>query len=393
MNIDVLIIGAGAAGLFCAMEAGKRGKNVIVIDHAERIAEKIRISGGGRCNFTNLHCSPADFITKNNRFHKSALKRFTQHDFIAMVERYNIPYHEKTLGQLFCDNSAKDIIDMLKRECLEYGVDIRNPVSCNRIEKTDNGFLVDTTIGGFKTKALVIATGGPSIPKMGSSSFGYEVANQFGIDVVPPRAGLVPLVFDPAVLTYTKELSGIAIDPVEVKSQSGKVFREAMLFTHRGISGPAILQISSYWSPGEEITINMAPDLNVFSYLKESRRNQPRLRPHTLLGEFLPKRLAQKIIEDSGFNGNIADLSDKKLQDIATRIQNWKAKPSGSEGYRTAEVTLGGIDTDEVSSRSFECHKVKGLYFIGELLDVTGHLGGFNFQWAWSSGWCAGQEV
>ena len=393
MNVDVLIIGAGAAGLLCAIEAGKRGRTVIVIDHSEKIAEKIRISGGGRCNFTNLHCSPENFITKNAQFHKSALKRYTQHDFIAMVERHNIPYHEKTLGQLFCNNSAKDIIDMLKRECLEYGVDIRNPVSCKKIEKTEDDFFVSTSIGGFNSKSLVIATGGPSIPKMGSSSFGYEVANQFGIDVVPPRAGLVPLVFDPAVLAYTKELSGIAIDPVEVTSHSGKVFREAMLFTHRGISGPAILQISSYWFPGEEIAINMVPDRDVFVWLKECRKSQPRTHSQNILSEVIPKRLAQKIIEDAGYSGNIADLSDKKLQDIAARVQKWKVKPSGSEGYRTAEVALGGIDTNELSAHSFEVKKIKGLYFIGEVVDVTGHLGGFNFQWAWSSGWCAGQAV
>lgn len=393
MRVDVLIIGAGAAGLMCAIEAGKRGRKVLVIDHSAKIAEKIRISGGGRCNFTNIHCSPESFISKNPQFCKPALKRYTQHDFIAMVERHGIPYHEKTLGQLFCDKSANDIIDMLKRECREFGVEIAHPVSCENIEKRKDEFLISTTKGQVPAQSVVIATGGPSIPKMGSSGFGYEIANRFDIEVVPPRAGLVPLVFDPAILAYTKELSGIAVDPIEVASLSGKRFREAMLFTHRGISGPAILQISSYWSPGEEITINMAPDRDVFQWLKECRKTHPRSQSQTLLGEILPKRLAQRIIEDQGYGGNIADLSDKKLKDIALRVQNWKVKPSGSEGYRTAEVALGGVDTNEISSQSFEAKKVKGLYFIGEVVDVTGHLGGFNFQWAWSSGWCAGQYV
>lgn len=393
METDVLIIGAGAAGLFCAIEAGKRGRKVLVIDHSEKIAEKIRISGGGRCNFTNIHCSPINFLSGNPQFCKAALKRFTQHDFIAMVEQHKISYHEKTLGQLFCDNSANDIIQMLKRQCSYNGVEIQNPVRCLRIERAEEGFKVSTSRGDVHTKSLVIATGGPSIPKIGASSFGYEIANQFSMNVIPPRAGLVPLIFDPAVLNYTKDLSGVAIDPVEVTSQSGKKFKEAMLFTHRGVSGPAILQISSYWNPGEEIAINMAPGLDVFAWLKGCRKVQPRSQIHTVLSEILPKRLAQKIIEDAGYSGNIADLSDKKLQDIQIRIQNWKVKPSGSEGYRTAEVALGGVDTNELSPKNFESLKVKGLYFIGEVVDVTGHLGGFNFQWAWSSGWCAGQDV
>ncbi len=392
-STDVLIIGAGAAGLMCAIEAGKRGRSVIVLDHSAKVAEKIRISGGGRCNFTNINCAPDKFISTNPQFCRSALKRFHQRDFIAMVEKYGIPYHEKTLGQLFCDRSAGDIIKMLLDECAANNVVVETSTSVEKIEKSGGIFTVITSRGNIAAESVVIATGGPSIPKMGSSSFGYEIARQFGLNIIAPRAGLVPLVFDPAILNYTKELSGVAVDPVEVKCASGKKFREAMLFTHRGISGPAILQISSYWNTGEEIIINMAPDIKVLPWLKEQRTRQARSLPHNVLAEILPKRLAQQIMRDSGFEGNIADLSDKKLADLATRIEAWRVKPSGSEGYRTAEVTLGGVDTDELSPQSFEAKKVQGLYFIGEVVDVTGHLGGYNFQWAWSSGWCAGQNV
>lgn len=392
MQADVFIIGAGAAGLMCAIEAGKRGRKVILIDHATRIAEKIRISGGGRCNFTNINCAPDKFISRNPNFCRSALKRYTQHDFIKMVERYNIAYHEKTLGQLFCDKSAGDIISMLKNECLQYGVDIWTEISVSKITKNDL-YKIHTSKGQFTCKSLVIATGGPSIPKMGSSPFGYEIAEQFGLKMIPPRAGLVPLVFDPILLEYTKELSGVSIDPVEVKSMGGKKFREAMLFTHRGLSGPAILQISSYWNTGEEIEINLLPDIDLLELLKAKRKSEPKTNLQSLLAEYLPKRLAVLIIEELGFKGNIADQSDQKLRSLSDRISKWRVKPSGSEGYRTAEVTLGGIDTDCISSQTFEAVDVKGLYFIGEVLDVTGHLGGYNFQWAWSSGWCAGQYV
>lgn len=391
-SVDVLIIGAGAAGLMCAIEAGKRGRQVTLIDHSDKIAEKIRISGGGRCNFTNIYCAPDRYLSQNPHFCTSALRRYTQHDFIALVERYGIPYHEKTLGQLFCDNSAKDIINMLVQECEYYGVAIHLSTSVTKIEKiSEDEFLIDTTRGEIKAASLVIATGGPPIPKMGATGFGYDVAKQFGLNVHPHRAGLVPLTFDPEVLEYTKELSGLAVDPARATSQSGKTFDEALLFTHRGISGPVILQISSYWQQGEEITINLAPHLDVFSWLKKQRQAQPRIMLQTLLAELLPKRLAQRIADDSGITLRLADLSDKMLSGIAQMIEEWRIKPAGSEGYRTAEVALGGVDTDELSSKTFESRKVKGLYFIGEVVDVTGHLGGFNFQWAWSSGWCAGQ--
>lgn len=393
MQMDVLIIGAGAAGLMCAIEAGKRGRNVAVIDHSDKIAEKIRISGGGRCNFTNLYCAPDRYLSQNPHFCRSALQRYTQHDFIEMVKRHQIPFHEKTLGQLFCDHSAKDIIQMLVKECEDNNVAIHSSTHVENIEKSGEEFIVQTSRGEIVAESLVIATGGPAIPKMGATGFGYEVAKQFGLNLIEARAGLVPLTFGPEVLEYTQELSGLAVDPVRVKSESGKTFDEAMLFTHRGISGPAILQISSYWNPGEDVIVNMAPHLSVLPWLKTQRQKQPRVMIHTLLSELLPKRLAQKIADESGITLRLADLSDKVLQHLATMIEEWRVKPSGSEGYRTAEVALGGVDTDELSSKTFESKKVTGLYFIGEVVDVTGHLGGFNFQWAWSSGWCAGQYV
>lgn len=393
MTPDVVILGAGAAGLMCAIEAGKRGRKVLVLDHAKKVAEKIRISGGGRCNFTNSNSAPDRFLSQNPQFCVSAFKRYTQHDFINLVKSYGIKFHEKTLGQLFCDNSAQDIIQMLLSECQKAKVVVQTETSIHSVAKEGDKFTLQTSRGPVTAKSLVIATGGPSIPKMGSSSFGYEVANQFDINVVPPRAGLVPLVFDPIILNFTKELSGVSVDPVEVKSRSGKVFREAMLFTHKGISGPAILQISSYWQPGEEIIINLLPDLDVLPWLKEHRQHNGKILLHNILAEVLPKRLTDMIVEDSKVSGRVGDLGDKALGTIATRINAWKVIPSGSEGYRTAEVTLGGIDTNELSSKTFESRKVPGLYFIGEVVDVTGHLGGYNFQWAWSSGWCAGQFV
>lgn len=395
MSYDVVILGGGAAGLMCAIEAGKRGRKTLVLDHASKIADKIRISGGGRCNFTNLNCAPDKFLSQNPHFCTSALKRYTQADFIDLVKSYGIAYHEKTLGQLFCDHSANDIIKMLLDECDKAGVKVQNETPVESVRKNaDGSFTVITTRGNYDGEALVIATGGPSIPKMGSSTFGYEVANQFDIAVVPPRAGLVPLVFDPIVLAYTKELSGVSVDPVEVTSVSGKTFREALLFTHKGISGPAILQISSYWQIGEAITINLAPDVVAIDWLKQQKHTQPKSKLSVVLSYLLPKALGESIIAALKIeDGRIADQTDKTLQLLAKRIGAWEVKPSGSEGYRTAEVTLGGIDTNELSSKTMESRKVPGLYFIGEVVDVTGHLGGYNFQWAWSSGWCAGQFV
>ena len=389
---DVIIIGAGAAGLMCAVEAAKRGRNTLVLDHADAPAEKIRISGGGRCNFTNLGCSPANFLSQNPHFCKSALKRYGVQDFIDLVNRHKIKWHEKTLGQLFCDDSAKQIIQMLLDECALAGAEITLNTAIEKIEKMDGGYRLLTNRGSFECESLVIATGGPSIPKMGATGFGYEVAKQFGLNVIPPRAGLVPLTFDVDILSQTKDLSGIGIDPATV--QCGKTkFNEAVLFTHKGISGPAILQISSYWRGGDDIIINLAPQHDMLAILKDARTHQPRKILHNILGDYLPQRLAERIAETSGFDQPMADLSDKKLQIIADRINRWTVKPNGSEGYRTAEVALGGVDTDELSSKTFESKKSPGLYFIGEVVDVTGWLGGYNFQWAWSSGWCCGQEV
>lgn len=393
MSPDVVIIGAGAAGLMCAIEAGKRGRRVVVLDHSAKIAEKIRISGGGRCNFTNIHCAPDKFLSNDPGFCIPALQLYTQHDFIAMVKRHGIAYHEKTLGQLFCDNSSRDIIDMLLQECADSHVDIKNSTTINKIEKQNHRFIITSSGGSLDTAAVVIASGGLSIPKIGASPFGYKIAEQFGLNVLETRAGLVPLTFDDTLLAHTKELTGIAVDPAIVKSKNGQIFREALLFTHRGISGPAILQISSYWKQGEDIAVNLVPDIDVLDWLKHQRDHQPRMQSHNVLAELLPKRLALSIVEDANASSKMAELGNKTLEALAKRITDWHVTPQGSEGYRTAEVTLGGVDTRELSPHSFEAHKMPGLYFIGEVVDVTGHLGGYNFQWAWSSGWAAGQHV
>jgi predicted Rossmann fold flavoprotein len=386
MTHDVIILGAGAAGMMCAIEAGKRGRRVLLIDHAEYPGEKIRISGGGRCNFTNLHTRPENFISGNPHFCKSALKRYTQHDFIKMVEKHGISWHEKTLGQLFCDESSRQIVNMLLDEMETVGVDLMLDTTIHAIK---TGYEVKTQRGDFSAPSLVIATGGLSIPKMGATGFGYDVARQFGHSIVNTRAALVPLVFDQGLLTLTKPLSGVSVDPGVVSC--GKTdFREALLFTHRGLSGPSILQISSYWHAGDSITVNLLPDLDVFEEMKKIRQgNKTYLR--NALSLFLPGRLAEMIATESGFDMPMADLSDQKLKTIADNIHRWTIKPIGSEGYRTAEVTAGGVNTDELSSKTMESLKSPGLYFIGEVVDVTGWLGGYNFQWAWSSGWCAGQ--
>lgn len=390
----MIIIGGGAAGLMCAIEAGARRRSVLVLEHTSKIAEKIRISGGGRCNFTNLYCAPDFYLSQNPHFCVSALNRYTQHDFIKLLETHAIPYHEKERGQLFCNRSAQDIIRMLVDECARNQVELRTNVQVTDIKKSaDHVFEVQTSNGTFSSTALVIACGGLSIPKIGASPFGYQVAKHFGLNIIPTRAGLVPLTFDVSLLNHTKELSGISVDPVHIKSKSGMLFKDAMLFTHRGLSGPAVLQISSYWHPGEEIELNLTPDDDVVSWLKERRQQQPKAMLHTTLSDLLSKRVAQAILDDLKISGRIADLPDKILHHVAARIEKWTIKPAGSEGYKTAEVTLGGVDTKDLSSKTFESKNVHGLYFIGEVVDVTGHLGGFNFQWAWSSGWSAGQYV
>jgi predicted Rossmann fold flavoprotein len=388
---DVVILGAGAAGLMCAAVAGQRGHRVLLLEQSRHPAEKIRISGGGRCNFTNLHTTPANFLSANPRFCHSALSGYTPGDFITLVEAYGIAYHEKTRGQLFCDGSSQQIIDMLLEECRKVCAQLRLGARISAVKGCENGYVVVSDQGEFRCKSLVVATGGPSIPKMGSSGFGYKIAEQFGLNIVPPRAALVPLTFDAALLVQFKDLSGVSVDAVV---SCGKTrFDEALLFTHRGLSGPAILQISSYWREGEDIVIDVAPAIDVLAELKRSRRDHPRQEVLTALGAFLPKRLAAIVADKSGGPERLADFSDKLLLQIAASVKQWRVRPNGTEGYRTAEVTLGGVDTSGLSSKTFEARSAPGLYFIGEVVDVTGHLGGFNFQWAWSSGHAAGRHV
>jgi predicted Rossmann fold flavoprotein len=389
--LDVIILGAGAAGLMCAAVAGGRGQQVLLLEQARQPAEKIRISGGGRCNFTNLHTSPANFLSNNPSFCRSALSSFTQRDFIALVERYRIAWHEKTRGQLFCDGSSRQIVDMLLEECRKVHAQWRLGVRVSAVVKNEGGFVVVTDHGEFRCRSLVVATGGPSIPKMGSSGFGYKIAEQFGLAIVPPRAALVPLTFDAALLAQFGDLTGVS---VEALVSCGKTsFDEALLFTHRGLSGPAILQISSYWREGLDIVVDMAPGIDVLAALKQWRGEHPRQEMATALAGLLPKRLASIIAGGIGGPPRLADFSDKHLANAAAAIKQWRVRPNGTEGYRTAEVTLGGVDTAGLSSRTFEARSVPGLYFIGEVVDVTGHLGGFNFQWAWSSGHAAGLHV
>jgi predicted Rossmann fold flavoprotein len=390
-SFDVVVIGAGAAGMMCAIEAGKRGRRVLVVDHAKAAGEKIRISGGGRCNFTNIRTGPNAFLSENPRFCISALRRYRPEDIIAFVDTHGIAWHEKTLGQLFCDGSARQIVDLLLGEMRRHGVVLRLGVEARAIEGADGGFTLQVGGAPVACTSLVVATGGKSIPKMGATGFGYSVAAQFGVPMVPTRPALVPLTFDVSQLDQIKPLAGVAVD---VRVRCGKaVFDEAMLFTHRGLSGPAILQISSYWREGETIEIDMAPGVDVFGELRRARGEQPRQAVATVLGHWLPHRLAQAIAEHEAAPARIANASDAALRRIAEAVKGWRIKPVGSEGYRTAEVTLGGVDTRALDSRTMEAKAVPGLYFIGEVVDVTGWLGGYNFQWAWASGWCAGQVV
>jgi hypothetical protein len=391
-QVDVVVVGAGAAGMMCAIEAGKRGRKVLLIDHARAPGEKIRISGGGRCNFTNLNTAPPSFLSGNPKFATSALRRFRAKDFLAMVERHGIAWHEKTLGQLFCDDSARQIIEMLLGEMKAAGVTLRLSTSVEQIEKSSEGFAVRAGGREIACASLVIATGGKSIPKMGATGFGYEVARQFGLEVTPTRPALVPLTFEAGLLERLKPLAGVAVEKVRVSCGKTR-FEEAMLFTHRGLSGPAILQISSYWREGEEIVIDMAPGVDMYAELRAARAQNGRQAVQTVLARHLPKRLAQLIVESHAIVGNIADASDKVLAPVAEAVNAWRVKPVGSEGYRTAEVTLGGVDTEGLDSRTLEAKAVKGLFFIGEVVDVTGWLGGYNFQWAWASGWSAGQSA
>ncbi|HEY5238690.1 MAG TPA: NAD(P)/FAD-dependent oxidoreductase [Rhizomicrobium sp.] len=389
---DIIVIGAGAAGTMCAAVAGKRGRSVLVIEHAGAPAEKIRISGGGRCNFTNRHATPAQFISNNPHFCISALSRYTQDDFIALVERHGIAWHEKTLGQLFCDGSAQQIIDLLLSEMKQANAELRLNSQVATVEKVAEGFVLQLASGDrLQCSSLVVATGGKSIPKMGASDFGYRLAAQFGVAVTPTRAALVPLTFDGDLLRRLKPLSGIAVD---ARVRSGKTsFDEAMLFTHRGLSGPAILQISSYWREGDEIRVSMLPGLDLLHAIRTARVHNGKQATHNFLATLLPRRLAKEIADAHNCAGNLADLTDAQLRALNDAVNDWRVRPAGSEGYRTAEVTLGGVDTRDLDSRTMEANAVRGLYFIGEVVDVTGWLGGYNFQWAWSSGWCAGQAA
>ncbi len=399
-SYDVIILGAGAAGLMCAAGATRRGKRVLVLEKAKKPGEKILISGGGRCNFTNLHTTPANFLSDNPRFCISALKRYSPKDFIALVERYGIAYHEKKLGQLFCDDTARDIVSMLvseagdttiQTETITTAIERREESGSPDSEAPRQTFLVETDNGSFEAPSLVVATGGPSIPQMGATRFAYTIADYFGVPIITPRPGLVPLVFGPDTMAQLNGLSGVSLD---ARASLGKArFDEALLFTHRGFSGPVILQISSYWQEGDQLTIDLLPGQDVFAMLKDAKRDHPRKELQTVLSEVLPRTLALRLTEIAGATGRMAELPDKLLARIGQQINQWQVTPQGSQGLRKAEVTLGGVDTRALSSKTMEVNKTPGLYFIGEAVDVTGHLGGFNFQWAWASGHACGQAV
>jgi predicted Rossmann fold flavoprotein len=389
-HYDVLIIGTGAAGMMCAIEAGRRGRSVLLVDHAKSVGEKIRISGGGRCNFTNLHIAREKFLSQNPRFALSALSRYTQWDFIQMVSDAGIAYHEKTLGQLFCDGKATQIIDMLLGHLDSADVDVALETEFLDIKKTDV-FEVQLTDGQISCSSFVVACGGKSIPKMGATGLGYEIAKFFDVALIEPRPALVPLTFAEQDLAPIAAMSGTSVfASVSHKKTS---FDEGLLFTHRGLSGPSILQISSYWREGDSLSVDLAVGQPILQALQKKRAEYGRIAVQTALAEHLPKALAGFIVSNTGLQGNLADQSDKRLQVLDEAVHNWQIKPVGSEGYRTAEVTLGGVDTDELDAKTMEVKSVPGLYFIGEVVDVTGWLGGYNFQWAWSSGWVAGQVV
>jgi predicted Rossmann fold flavoprotein len=392
MDWDVIVIGAGAAGMMCAAAAAARGRKVLVLESGKAPGEKIRISGGGRCNFTNLQASPAQFLSANPHFCISALSRYTQQDFIALVRRHRIGWHEKTLGQLFCDGSATQIVQMLLSEMTAGGAQLRLNAQLQYVEKTPDGFSLQLSSGDvLSCGAVVVATGGKSIPKMGATDFGYRLAKQFGLRLTETRPGLVPLIFERDLLERLAPLSGVAAPARVVCGKTA--FEEALLFTHRGLSGPAILQISSYWREGEEIGLDLLPGTNVLEALRAARQQNGKQSAHTFLATLLPRRLAKEIADTDDYAGALGGLSDEKLRKLSVAINDWRIIPGGTEGYRVAEVTLGGIDTRDLDSKTMQAKSVPGLYFIGEVVDVTGWLGGYNFQWAWSSGWCAGQAV
>ncbi|WP_311749285.1 NAD(P)/FAD-dependent oxidoreductase [Proteus terrae] len=392
-SYDTVIIGAGAAGLFCASLAGQAGLSVLVLDNGKKAGRKILMSGGGRCNFTNMYIEPSAYLSENPHFCKSALARYTQWDFIELVQKHNIAYHEKTLGQLFCDDSAQQIVDLLLTECQKGKVSVRLRSEVTQIEKTDIGFTVWVDGKAITTPSVVIASGGLSMPGLGATPFGYKVAEQFGLSVLPTRAGLVPFTLHKPQLEQLSQLSGVAV-PAIVTAKDGTSFKENILFTHRGLSGPAILQISSYWQPGEYVSINLLPNTDLESHLQEKRQEHPNQSLKNTLSRLLPKRFIEIMIENKQLPDiSLTQLSNERITQIATLLQEWQVQPNGTEGYRTAEVTLGGVDTRALSSKTMEATKVKGLYFIGEVVDVTGWLGGYNFQWAWSSAYACAQSL
>jgi predicted Rossmann fold flavoprotein len=386
MQPDIIIIGGGAAGLFCGLTAGQRGRKVLLIEHAEKVGKKILISGGGRCNFTNLYAAPENYLCRNPNFHKSALARYTPYDFIELVKRHRIRYHEKKLGQLFCDGSAQEIVQMLLQECERAGVNIRTSCRVESVDKQADRFSITTSQGRFESTTLIIATGGLSIPQMGATDFGYRIAKQFGLKLVQTRPALVPFTLDENARRVLGPLSGVSVDALV--SLENHAFRENILVTHQGLSGPAILQISSYWQPGVAISIDLLPDNDAAELLTTARTSQKELQ--TLLGQYWPQRFARAWALMNATTKPLRQYSNKELQDITERLHRWRLTPNGTEGFRKAEVTAGGVDTDELSSRTMETRRVPGLYFIGEVVDVTGWLGGYNFQWAWASGNAAG---
>jgi predicted Rossmann fold flavoprotein len=394
-HYDVIVLGAGAAGMMAAIEAGRRGRSVLVVDHAKYAGEKIRISGGGRCNFTNIHATVDKgrdrFLSDNPRFALSALSRYTPEMFIGLVKDHGITFHEKTLGQLFCDGPATQINTMLLGEMRKAGVTLVLETSVERVSKAETGFAVELSTSSITSDSLVVATGGKSIPKMGASGLGYQLATQFGLRLTETRPALVPLTFETGALEKLRELSGIAADAIV--SHGKTAFEEALLFTHRGLSGPAILQISSYWREGDSIAVDLLPHQNAGELLRAARKATPKVQVQTVLGSFLPKKLAHLLGEELELPGMVGDFSDKKLAAVEAMLKAWTLKPVGSEGYRTAEVTLGGVDTRDLDAKTMAARDVPGLYFIGEVVDVTGWLGGYNFQWAWASGWASGQAA
>ena len=386
---DVIIIGAGAAGMMSAIETGKRGRKVLLVDHAKKIGEKIRISGGGRCNFTNINTHPNKFISNNPKFVISALSQYTQNDFIDLIKKYNIKFHEKKLGQLFCDQSAQQIVDMLLLECQKANVTLMKETIVSEVDKQDDQYFICVNNNRYFCNSLIIATGGLSVPKIGASKFGYDIAKKFNMDIVDTLPALVPLTFNEKILNMCKELSGLSLEAVVFFNKT--FFQEGMLFTHKGLSGPSILQISSYWKLGNNIKINLSPKLNILKLLENEKKLNPKQNINNIITEILPKRLALIICKENNVSGNISELSNKLLKQLSDAINAWVINPIGSEGYRTAEVTLGGVNTNEISSKTMMSKKNPGLFFIGEVVDVTGHLGGYNFQWAWSSGYVADQ--